>query len=182
MAIKKLTKLESFGLIAAILVSGSYFYMKKVYDPEAEALKRSISRLNSTIASYNRLGDAPDTMRMNRQIEQLRGELENLTGELLEAGGRTGTAAEVTEMLAHISTMARKHHMTVLKISPEREVRDELFIWAAVSVQLRGRYQDFVALVESLKGMAQPVQMSRLQIERDTGNEGAVLITAILLV
>ncbi|MBM9536574.1 type 4a pilus biogenesis protein PilO [Desulfobulbus alkaliphilus] len=182
MAMKKLTKLESFGLIAVILVSGSYFYMKKVYDPEAEALKRSISQLNSTIASYNRLGAPPHTMQINRQIEELQGELDNLTEELLEAGGRTGTAAEVTEMLASISTMARNHHMTVLKISPEREVRDELFIWQAVNVQLRGRYQDFVALIESLKGMAQPVQLSRLRIERDPGNEGAVLITATLLV
>lgn len=182
MAMKKLTKLETFGLIAAILVSGSYFYMKKVYDPEAEALKRSITRLNSTIASYNRLGDAPDTGRMNRQIQQLREEKETLTENLLEAGGRTGTDAEVTVMLANISTMAREHNMTVLKITPDRKVQDELFIWAAVNVQLRGRYQDFVALVERLKGMPQPVQLSRLQIERDPGNAGAVLITAILLV
>ena len=31
---KKLTKLEKFGLIAAIIIAGTYFYMGKIYDPQ----------------------------------------------------------------------------------------------------------------------------------------------------
>jgi len=57
--VKKLTKLEKYGLIAAILVGGSFFYLKKVYDPEAASLQRAIETLNKTVASYNRLSDPP---------------------------------------------------------------------------------------------------------------------------
>jgi len=179
---KKLTKMESFGLIAVILVGGSYFYLKKVYDPEAKALKKTVATLNKTIEAYNKLEEPPNTTAIKRKLGVQQEQLKEFTAELKAAGGRTGAASEVTEVLAEISRMAQRHHMQVVKIVPEKALNDNLFTWAVVSVHLQGQFPDFVALVRSLKEFARPVQLRRLQIERAKENNGDIVVKAQLLV
>ncbi len=180
---KKLTKLESFGLIAAILVSGSYFYMKKVYDPEAAALKKTIISLNAKIGAYNKLQEPPNSEGAKKKLAQRREEEKKTAAVLKAAGGRTEAAAEVTEVLAEISVKAQRENMQVLKLTPEeKSITTPLYSWKQVNIQLRGQFSDFVVLVERLKAMARPVQLRDLKIERDTGDYGEVIITATLRV
>lgn len=179
---KKLTKLESFGLIAAILVSGSYFYMKKVYDPEAAALKKTISALNAKIGEYNKLKEPPNPEGLKRRLERQRGEEKKMAEALRAAGGRTEAEAEVTEVLADISLKAQCQNMQVLKLAPREKVTTRLYKWREVEIQLRGRFYDFVVLVDRLKAMARPVQLREMKIERDKGEYEEVLVTATLRV
>lgn len=179
---RKLTKLESFGLIAAILVSGSYFYMKKVYDPEAQSLKKTIDKLNQTIAQYNRMEEPPNLDSLQKRIDRQAEQLAMLTEELKDAGGRSEDAAEVTEVLEKICHLAKEQNMLVVKIVRDKDEQDELFTWAAVRIQLRGRYRDFVILLDRLKELPAPVQLQKLQIERGKDGYGEVMITSTLRV
>ncbi|MBM9612855.1 type 4a pilus biogenesis protein PilO [Desulfobulbus rhabdoformis] len=179
---KKLTKLESFGLIAAILVSGSYFYMKKVYDPEAKALKKTISRLNKKIGAYNRLQEPPNPAGLKRRLERQHDEEKKMAAALHAAGGRTDAESEVTEILAEISLMAQHENMQVLKLIPKETEVTDVYKWKKVDLQLRGQFYDFVVLIERLKQMTRPLELRQLRIELDQGEYDEVLITATLRV
>lgn len=179
---KKLTKLERFGLIAAIVVGGSYFYMKRVYDPEAAALQGAVRQLNSTVASYNKMKEPPPLGPLKEQVSEQMKELERMKVELKKAGGRTGEAAEVTEVLSLVTQLIKEENMRVLKISPEGDVEDKLFTWAVFSIRMGGRYQDFVTLVTQFKELRQPVQLRDLNMERNEGSPGFIIVTAKLLI
>lgn len=179
---KKLTKLESFGLIAAILIGCSYFYMQKVYDPEAKALKKTVSKLNATIKEYNNLEEPPPELHLRKEIEKLEGNLQTLTEDLKASGGRTDDLSEITEVLADVSSAAQKQNMQVLKIVPDSDVEDALFTWKTVNITLQGRFDDFVRLVTHLKIMDRPLQIRELTINQADGLEDDVVITAKLMV
>nr|WP_320013182.1 type 4a pilus biogenesis protein PilO [uncultured Desulfobulbus sp.] len=179
---KKLTKLESFGLIAAILVSGSYFYMKKVYDPEAKALKKTISRLNQKIGAYNKLQEPPNPAGLKKRLERKTAEEKEMAAALHAAGGRTDAESEVTEILAEISLMAQRENMQVLKLIPGDTVETDVYKWRKVELQLRGQFYNFVVLIERLKLMAQPLELRQLEIKLVQGEYDEVLITATLQV
>jgi len=180
--VRKLTKLESFGLIAAILVSGTFFYMKRVYDPEAAALKKTVAKLNQTIAEYNKLEEPPNLDSLKKKIEKQKEQWEAVTEELKAAGGRSDDPAAVTEVLAQISRLAKTENMQVLKIAKDKDEKDELFVWATVNIELKGRYQDFVRLVQAMKELVTPLQLLKLSIEGGKDDEGEIIIKAKLLV
>lgn len=179
---KKLTKLESFGLITAILVGGSYFYMQRVYDPETKSLQKTVAKLNKTIKEYNKLEEPPSPLRLQKEIEKLNGELDVLVKELKDSGGRTGALSEITEVLAEVSTKAKNENMQVIKIVPGKNVQDDLFTWKAVNIQLLGHFSDFVHLVTRLQEMSRPLQIRELTINRSDDLEDEVIITATLWV
>lgn len=179
---RKLTKLESFGLIAAILICGTFFYMKKVYDPEAASLKKTVNKLNQTIAEYNKLEEPPNLDSLKKKIEKQKEQWGAVSEELKAAGGRTDDPAAVTEVLAQISRLARNQNMQVLKITGIKEVKDELFTWAAVNIELQGRYQDFVQLIQALKELVTPLKLLKLNFERGKDGEGEIIIKAELRV
>lgn len=178
---KKITRLEKFGIIAAIVVCGSYFYMKKVYDPEAAALGASVRELNSAIASYNAMKEPPSLEPLREEIEFKTENLDRLILEMREAGGRAGEAAEVTKVLSLITEIAEEQNMQVLKISPGKEVEGKHFTWAAFNIILGGRYRDFYAFVGRLKKRPEPMQLRHLDIERDEKKPGRIIINATLL-
>ncbi len=178
---KKLTQLEKFGLIAAILICGSYFYMKKIYDPEAEALKKTVSKLNQTISEYNKLEEPPLIEPLRKKLKGEMERLEELTLKMKEAGGRTGKKAEVTEVLSKITTAAKKHRMQVMKIIPGADIKEELFTWATFNLSLDGKYQDFLSLLRELQAMDQPIQFKNLEIKRNEQNASSVTIITTLL-
>ncbi|SHI13301.1 type 4a pilus biogenesis protein PilO [Desulfofustis glycolicus] len=179
---KKLTKLEKYGLIAAILVGGSFFYLKKVYDPEAASLQRAIGTLNKTVATYNQLSEPPPLAPLRRQAETLAGELAEATARLREAGGRTGQAAEVTEVLHLINRVAGDQRIEILQIVPGKQIEEELFTWEVFGLTMRCRYQDLVALMGSMKRLKEPIQVRNLEIVREPAEGGFVIVTMKLLV
>lgn len=177
---KKLTKLESMGLIASILIGGSYFYMKKVYDPEAAALIRTRNSLQKTVSEYNKLSDPPNTRSMTRQVERLEEEVEELTEQVLQAGGRTQAASEITEALAELSLATKRSGMRVVELTLGEERKDDLFTWKTVKISLEGRFADFVSLVGLLKAKDRPVQMRDIIMTKSDRGFGGVRVTAVI--
>ena len=179
---KKLTKLEKFGLIAAILVGGTYFYMKEVYDPEAASLKSTIETLNKTVTTFNGLSDPPAISPLRRQVESLKERLATEIERLREAGGRTGEEAEVTEVLRLINDTAGRQRIDIIQIEPLADIEEELFTWAAFEVKMRCRYPDLLALITRLKELKEPIEIRGLHIAREPGAGGYVVVRMKLLV
>lgn len=180
---KKLTKLESYGVIAAILVSGSYFYMKKIYDPEAAALKKTINTLNTKVKEYNNQQEPPNPEGLKKKLDRQREEEKKMAEMVKAAGGRTDNNAEVTEALSEISLKAQEQGIQVLKLTRlDTTVVTALYEWEEVKIELRCRFYDFVTLVHRLKEMPRPVQLREMMITRDGGEYEEVRITATLRV
>ena len=179
---KKLTNLEKFGLIAAIVVAGSYFYMQRVYDPEAERLKRTIDKLNKTIASYNNVQETPPTGPLKGQIGKEKKVLEALNVKLKDEGGRTGEESEVMEVLQKINSQADEQQVRINKIQPGDDLDEGLFTWKVFKLELHGRYSQVVNFIGRLKEMKEPVQMRNIEIKKDVNENGAILVTLTLLV
>ncbi len=178
---KKLTKLEKFGLIAAIVTCGTYFYMNKVYDPEAKALARTVTQLNKTIKEYNDLGEAPPVEPLRKRAAGLREELEEVTAELKEAGGRTDQRAEITEVLTAITSLAERNRLQVARMAPQGEEKEALFTWAVYRAELAGGYRDFKRLVDQLQERLEPIQLRGLKLSR-LDDQGRITITTDLLI
>lgn len=178
---KKLTKLEKFGLISAIVVCGSFFYLKKVYDPEAAALKRTVTKLNETIAAYNKLEEPPALKPIKKQVAGQQKILEELTSELKNKGGRTGNASEVTIILTKINKLAKEHRLQVQKIIPAGEIEEQLFTWSAFTMQINCNFKEFVVFIKDLKELNEPIQLRGTSLERDESADGRVNITTTLL-
>jgi Tfp pilus assembly protein PilO len=179
---RKLTKLEKFGLIAAILVSGTYFYMGRVYDPQAEALKKTISKLNSTIKEYNTSVELPPLVPMRKAVEQKREQLDTLKQELREVGGRTGAADEVARLIDEVGHRAGANNLLILSLAPGKRIEEELYSWDVFDLRLFGDYRQLIRFVEALKEMPEPVQVRNLALEKANGRSGRVLVSLQLMI
>lgn len=178
---RRLTRLEKFGIIAAIVVCGTYFYMGRVYDPEAKSLARTVNKLNAAIKKYNEMEEAPPVKPIEKSIEQRQKDLEEITARLKKAGGRTDDPAEITSILADITGLARENRITVVKISPEPEEKDNLLTWAVFKAELLGNYHDFRMFIRQLRRLPQPVKLRDLEI-KCLDHSGTITINLTLLI
>ena len=178
---RRLTKLEKFGLIAAIMVCGIYFYMDRVYDPEAKSLKKTVQKLNATIKQFNEIKAPPPIAPVKKTVERRKKELEKVTAELKEAGGRIGDPSEITQILALITGLARKNRLSLVKMTSAGEEKETMFTWAIFEAELAGGYHDFHMFIQDLRNLSQPVQLRELYLE-NIGGSGMIKITVTLLI
>ncbi|WP_282755826.1 type 4a pilus biogenesis protein PilO [Desulfuromonas thiophila] len=178
---RKLTKLEKFGLVAAVLVGGSYSYMQKVYDPQAAALKKTIVKLNSTVQEYNALSDPPSLLPLTKTLEKHTAERDALREQLTLAGGRTGAADEVVQLLDRVNGLAVEAGLTVVHLQPRDRVTGPLYDWDCFDLQLRGDHARLLYFLQRLIDLPQPVEVRQLKIERENDAGGRVRISAQLL-
>lgn len=176
---KKLTSLEKFGLIAVVIVCGSYFYLKNVYEPEAESLQRTVVKLNQIIEQYNAFEDPPPVAPVRESVERLQGEHEEAAGRLREAGGRTGEAHEITNILSEITSLSRRNRIVIVRIVPGGKRQGVMFNWAVFTAEMSGSYHDLKNFIASLKKMPQPVRVEGLKLER--GSDGNLLTIRMTL-
>ena len=178
---RKLTKLEKFGLIAAILIAGTYFYMGKIYDPQARALKKTVSKLNSTIQSYNKVEMIPPLAPVKKALALKEQELDELKKQLKAAGGRTGEAGEVTRLLNKINRQARASNMVILRLTPQDKVQETLYIWDVFELQMMSDFPELLNFLRQLKALQEPLQVRNMVVEKANTQNGDVLVSARLL-
>jgi len=178
---RKLTKLEKFGTIAAILVSGSYFYLNKVYDPQAKALKKTVIKLNSTIGRYNKLEEAPPLTPIKKTIEKKMQERDALKGRLRAAGGRSDDVQETTTLLDMVNRKAREQGLLVIQLTPQGELSEELYHWESFELHLMGFFPQILHFIDRLKAMPHPIELRDLSIAGSERLDGAIMVKARLL-
>ena len=171
---KKLTKLEKFGLVAAIIIAGTYFYMGKIYDPQAKALKKTVIKLNKIIGEINSIKEVASAGSINRTIKKRKQELEKVKSELKDTVITTGKESEITELLDRINRLVDQNRLAVKSIVPKGKVAGALFAWSSFDLDMEGSFSFFLEFLTALKEMPDSVKIQNINIEKN-GDVGDVL-------
>ena len=171
---RKLTKLEKFGLIAAIIIAGTYFYMGKIYDPQAKALKKTVIKLNKIIKEINSIEEISSVGSINKTIKKRKEELEKVKSELKDTVITTGKESEITELLSMINRLVDQSRLVVKSIVPKGRVAGALFAWSSFDLDMEGSFYFFLDFLSGLKEMRDSVKIQNINIEKN-GDAGDVL-------
>ncbi len=171
---KKLTKLEKFGLIAAIIIAGTYFYIGKIYDPQAKALKKTVIKLNKVIGEINSIKEVASAGSIIRTIKKSEEELEKVKSELKDTVIATGKESEITELLDRINRLVDQNRLEVKSIVPKGKVAGTLFAWSSFDLDMEGSFSFFLEFLTALKEMPDSVKIQNINIEKN-GDVGDVL-------
>jgi len=171
---RKLTKLEKFGLVAAIIIAGTYFYMGKIYDPQAKALKKTIIKLNKIIGEINSIKEVASAGSINRTIKKREEELEKVKSKLKDTVITTGKESEITELLDRINRLVDQNRLAVKSIVPKGKVASALFAWSCFDLDMEGSFSFFLEFLTALKEMPDSVKIQNINIEKN-GDVGDVL-------
>ncbi len=171
---RKLTKLEKFGLVAAIIIAGTYFYMGKIYDPQAKALKKTVIKLNKIIGEINSIKEVASAGSINRTIKKREEELEKVKSKLKDTVITTGKESEITELLDRINRLVDQNRLAVKSIVPKGKVASALFAWSSFDLDMEGSFSFFLEFLTALKEMPDSVKIQNINIEKN-GDVGDVL-------
>lgn len=171
---KKLTKLEKFGLIAAIIIAGTYFYIGKIYDPQAKALKKTVIKLNKIIGEINSIKEVASAGSIIRTIKKSEEEFEKVKSELKDTVITTGKESEITELLDRINRLVDQNRLEVKSIVPKGKVAGTLFAWSSFDLDMEGSFSFFLEFLTALKEMPDSVKIQNINIEKN-GDAGDVL-------
>ena len=171
---RKLTKLEKFGLVAAIIIAGTYFYMGKIYDPQAKALKKTVIKLNKIIGEINSIKEVASAGSINRTIKKREEELEKVKSELKDTVITTGKESEITELLSMINSLVDQNRLVVKSIVPKGKVAGALFAWSSFDLDMEGSFYFFLEFLTALKEILDSVKIQNINIEKN-GDVGDVL-------
>ncbi len=171
---RKLTKLEKFGLVAAIIIAGTYFYMGKIYDPQANALKKTVIKLNKIIGEINSIKEVSSVESINRTIKKRKKELEKVKSKLKDTVITTGKESEITELLSMINSLVDQNRLVVKSIVPKGKVAGALFAWSSFDLDMEGSFYFFLEFLTALKEILDSVKIQNINIEKN-GDVGDVL-------
>jgi Tfp pilus assembly protein PilO len=168
---KKLTPFEKVGLIAAVIVACTYFYMKRVYEPQERVLKTTVSQLNGAIGELNGLRAVPPALSVKNQLERSKAELAELENRLSETTVLTGADREVTQLLSLIVDLLQDNHFAVISIVPKGKTADSLFQWNLFEIDMTGEFHHFIKFLSVLRNRPDAVRVERLTLMQQDGQD-----------
>ncbi len=166
---RKLSRFEKFGLMAAVIVACTFFYVKKVYEPQEARLKKTIATLNKVVGQINNLEEVPPAATVKRSLKRYRKDLEALSDQLQGTQMQTGAEREVTKLLSTINRRMACHGLRVNSLTPGGASTDELLEWNLFQLNLEGSFQGFLNFVRDLKDLKDAVKIEKVQMERGDG-------------
>ena len=179
---RKLTKLEKFGLVAAIIIAGTYFYMGKVYDPQAKALKKTVIKLNKIIGEINSIKEVASAGSINRTIKKREEELEKVKSKLKDTVITTGKESEITELLDRINRLVDQNRLAVKSIVPKGKVAGALFAWSSFDLDMEGSFSFFLEFLTALREMSDSVKIQNINIEKNGDAVDVLKINMTLMI
>jgi Tfp pilus assembly protein PilO len=166
---KKLSRFEKVGLIAAVVVAGTFFYMKRMYEPQEKVLKNTVQQLNKVIGEVNVLKAVPPVGSVKKQLEKRKAELAVLENRLKETTVLTGADREVTELLSWIVDLIADKGFVINAIVPKGKMADSLFQWNLFEVDLDGNFYRFIALLTALRDKSDAVRIEKITLTQKDG-------------
>ncbi|MCD4824323.1 MAG: hypothetical protein K8S55_06930 [Phycisphaerae bacterium] len=140
---RKLSKMEKAGLIAFVLVAGSYLYTNYVYDPAAKRLKTTRIQINKTrkkIAQKSSGVDKAEAVRLKRIVEKLSRKVAKRKEQFQAAYLKTRKAKDdvaAQQAITAISDLAEKYRIPVISQSLKKDKTAEPK--AKMKITRRGR-------------------------------------------
>ena len=161
---RKLTKLEKFGLIAAVITGMLFFYLKHVYDPQQEALQKTQEQLNRSIRDFNALQAADPLFQLQRRLESRQKALEELREEMKVHDIHPSTEEELLRSQHWIVSLLERGSVRVLQVTPSGSREDGLFTWHVYKVALRGDFDGLLKLLRELPSHSTPLQVKEVVV------------------
>ena len=178
---RKLTKLEKFGMAASIVVAGTYFYMGKVYDPQAKSLKKTIASLNKVIGEINTLDDVKPERVLKMKVKRSEEELARLKRDQGKVLRMMGNESELTNLLQKVHHLMEESGIVAEAIEPRGVGGKGIYeSFQRYSLEMRGGYFPFLAFVEALSAMPDPVVIEHVTMTRKEGD--GIRITMDLMI
>lgn len=163
---RKLTKLEKFGLIAAVITGMLFFYLKHVYDPQQQALVRARDQLNRSITQFNEMQAAEQPFQLRRRLESQREILAGLEQELAELDIRVGDEEALIRAQHWAYQEMERRNLRVLNVVPQSEVK-KFFTWRVFRVTAEGDFSGFIALLRDFSSHGTPMLVEQVSISRE---------------
>ncbi|WP_031388212.1 hypothetical protein [Desulfonatronum thiodismutans] len=163
---RKLTKLEKFGLIAAVITGMLFFYLKHVYDPQQRALVRAREQLNRSITQLNEMQAAEQPFQLRRRLESQRETLAELEQELNVLDIRVGDEEALIRAQHWAYQEMERRNLRVLNVVPQSEVK-KFFTWRVFRVTAEGDFAGFIALLRDLRSHSTPMLVEQVSISRE---------------
>jgi len=163
---RKLTKLEKFGLIAAVVAGILFFYLKNVYDPQQRSLERAREQLNRTIRDYNQLQAAEPLFQLRGRLQGREQEQDRIKQALaaLQIGGTN--PQEFARTKQWVYREMERLNMRVLNVTPGGR-RQELFDWHVFEIRMEGDFAGLVGLLQAFNGHPAPLRVDRVTVIGD---------------
>jgi Tfp pilus assembly protein PilO len=177
---RQLTKLEKFGMAAAMIVAGSFFYMKNFYEPQEKALKKTVAKLNKVVAQVNNLNETPPLVAVRGRIEKKKKIYEQLREQTADLTIKQGTPDEITELLGRINVMLDASGLALTAMQVKPVVPGAFFTWNVFEVSLEGTYGRLLVFLEKLRAIEDAVRVSRLHLEK--GDDTHLRVTFDLMI
>ncbi|MBS4030377.1 MAG: DUF5320 domain-containing protein [Clostridiales bacterium] len=120
---KKLSKLETYGLAAVLMAACFYGYLTWVYDPARQALAAVENQIQLVQSEIDRQGGVPpDTTEAKETIDFIKEEIEYLQEELEEirATAKADTDPAVTEAMALFDQLAANNSLSVKQLKYDK--------------------------------------------------------------
>lgn len=163
---RKLSRFEKFGLVAAILIACTFFYVKRVYEPQEARLKKTVDALNKVIGQINNLKEVPPQATVRNSLKAHREEIEALNGKLDGSLIRMGSDKGVTRLLSDINGKMVAHGLEIATLVPGGKVEDGLLSWNSFRIDMAGSYYGLLAFMRDLHGLKDAVKIQDLQMEK----------------
>ncbi len=169
---KKLSQFEKFGIMAAIIIACTFFYMKKFYEPQEKEFKKTVAALNKVVGEVNGMKQIPPLIQVKHELEKLKADLEEVNKKLEGTMMHTGAAREVTRTLRRINEHVAASGLTVVSLIPGGRNMDPLLQleWNHFQLNLSGSFHGFLHLLESLRAMPDAVRIDGVTLAAG-GNE-----------
>ncbi|GAB6096251.1 hypothetical protein JCM14469_25040 [Desulfatiferula olefinivorans] len=178
---RKLSQFEKLGLVAAVIVACTYFYMKRVYEPQEKVLKKTVATLNGVIKEFNALAEVPPVHAVKARIKKRKEELAEREQSLEGMTVQTGAQREVTELLGQIVDLIRARNLTVKALAPAREkLKEPLYEWNVFSVDMEGDFGKFTDLLARLRNLNDPVKIDKVAIGRGEGRDLSIRFNVMI--
>jgi Tfp pilus assembly protein PilO len=177
---RRLSRFETVGLMAVLIVACAFFYMKRVYEPQEKVLRGTVQRLNKVIAEVNNLKETPSAVAVERTLKKNRRELEEINKKLKGTAVRTGAEREVTELLSRINEIMESHRLAVNTLSPKGKVAGGFLDWNLFEVDMEASFYAFVRFLNELLVLPDAVKIEGIRMEN--GIHGHLHITMRLMI
>jgi Tfp pilus assembly protein PilO len=163
---RKLSRFEKLGVVAAVIIACSYLYMKRVYEPQEKKLKATVAQLNKVIGEVNGLKATPSASSLKRSLAKKKEELSGLEEQMKRASIHGTAENEISDMFSRVGRLMERNGLTVLSVMPKGGKNDGLFQWSLFEVSFTGGYFNFLSFLDDVIAMPNAVKIETMKMEQ----------------
>ena len=166
---KTMTKLEKFGLAAALIIACTFCYMKYMYDPQTRVLKATLEKRNKIVKELNAIKEIPPLFKVKKTIEKNTKILEEIREECGALSVKTGNPDEITELLSQINQIIESNRLSVNSIAPKERITGRFFKWSPFEMDISGSFSNFMSFMKQIRELNDAIEVNNIILESSEG-------------